>query len=70
MADLKAKMLPNDLEAEQSLLGSLFLSLDACIDTFPILKAEDFYSTAHQKIYQAMADNYACDSEQSFGNKR
>ncbi|MBR1987467.1 MAG: replicative DNA helicase [Clostridia bacterium] len=59
MADIKAKMLPNDLEAEQSLLGSLFLSLDACIDTFPILKAEDFYSTAHQKIYQAMADNYA-----------
>lgn len=59
MADIKAKMLPNDLEAEQSLLGSLFLSLDACIDTFPILKAEDFYSTAHQKIYQAMVDNYA-----------
>lgn len=53
------KMLPNDLEAEQSLLGSLFLSLDACIDTFPILKAEDFYSTAHQKIYQAMMDNYS-----------
>ena len=59
MAEMKPKMLPNDLEAEQSLLGSLFLSLDACIDTFPILKAEDFYSTAHQKIYQAMADNYA-----------
>ncbi len=57
----KARMLPNDLEAEQSLLGCLFISNDACIDVFPELKANDFYSTAHQKIYQAMLDNYSKD---------
>lgn len=61
MAEAKPKMLPNDLEAEQSLLGSLFLSQDACADVFPSLVAKDFYSTAHQKIYQAMADNYLKD---------
>ena len=57
----KAKILPNDLEAEQSLLGCLFISQDACADIFPSLNAKDFYSTAHQKIYQAMLDNYFKD---------
>ena len=47
--DKKAKILPNDLEAEQSLLGCLFLSVDACADVFPSLNAKDFYSIAHQK---------------------
>ena len=61
MAEMKPKMLPNDLEAEQSLLGCLFISQDACADVFPSLTAKDFYSTAHQKIYQAMLDNYFKD---------
>ena len=58
MSEKRAKMLPNDLEAEQSLLGCLFISQDACIEVFPSLAAKDFYSNAHQKIYQAMLDNY------------
>ncbi|MBE5740915.1 MAG: replicative DNA helicase [Clostridiales bacterium] len=57
----KAKILPNDLEAEQSLLGCLFISQDACADIFPSINAKDFYSIAHQKIYQAMLDNYFKD---------
>ena len=61
MAEKKPRILPNDLEAEQSLLGSLFLSQDACADIFPTLQASDFYSGAHQKIYQAMLDNYQKD---------
>ena len=47
--DKKPKILPNDLEAEQSLLGCLFLSIDACADVFPSINAKDFYSNAHQK---------------------
>ncbi|MBR4998511.1 MAG: replicative DNA helicase [Clostridia bacterium] len=54
----KAKILPNDLEAEQSLLGCLFISQDACAEIFPTVGVKDFYSNAHQKIYQAMLDNY------------
>ena len=61
MAEKRAKMLPNDLEAEQSLLGCLFISQDACADIFPMVAASDFYSIAHQKIYQAMLDNYKKD---------
>lgn len=55
----KPRIMPNDLEAEQSLLGSLFISTDACADVFPQLSENDFYSTAHKKIYQAMLDNYS-----------
>ncbi len=54
----KAKILPNDLEAEQSLLGCLFISQEACAEIFPTVAVKDFYSNAHQKIYQAMLDNY------------
>ena len=57
----KARMLPNSLETEQSLLGCLFISQDACADIFPTIKTQDFYSMAHQKIYQAMLDNYHKD---------
>lgn len=58
MAEKRAKILPNDLEAEQSLLGCLFISQDACAEIFPTVAVKDFYSNAHQKIYQAMLDNY------------
>lgn len=61
MAEKKPRMLPNDLEAEQSLLGCLFISTEACMDVFTELKATDFYSQAHQKIFQAMYDNYIKD---------
>lgn len=54
-----ARMLPNDLTAEQALLGCLFLSQDACMEVFSMLKPTDFYSNAHQKIYEAMLDNYS-----------
>mgnify|MGYP004516885145 FL=1 len=56
-----ARMLPNDLEAEQALLGCLFLSQDACMEVFSMIKPTDFYSNAHQKIYQAMLENYSKD---------
>lgn len=56
-----ARMLPNDLEAEQALLGCLFLSQDACMEVFSMIKQTDFYSNAHQKIYQAMLQNYSLD---------
>ncbi len=59
--DKKPRILPNSLEAEQSLLGCLFISQDACIEVFPLIKYTDFYSGAHQKIYKAMYDNYIKD---------
>ena len=57
----KGHILPNDLEAEQSLLGCLFASLDARLEVFARLEAKDFYSIPHQKIYQSMLDCYKKD---------
>ena len=45
---------PHNLEAEQSLLGSMFLSPDAVEVGFSIVKAVDFYRPAHARIFSAM----------------
>ncbi len=45
---------PQDLEAEQSVLGAMMLSSEAIRLVIPICKAEDFYREAHRKLYQAI----------------
>ncbi len=45
---------PHNLEAEQALLGSMFLSRDAAENALTIVSAEDFYRPAHTKIFAAM----------------
>ena len=41
------RILPHNLEVEQSLLGSLFLSQDAQSECFAKMQPKDFYSTGH-----------------------
>lgn len=48
------KLPPQNVEAEQSVLGSLLLDKDAIIRIADTLKPEDFYRTDHQQIYLAM----------------
>jgi replicative DNA helicase len=50
---------PQDLEAEQSVLGGMLLSKDAIADVVEALKGQDFYRPAHETIYQAILDLYA-----------
>ncbi|MCM3266430.1 MULTISPECIES: replicative DNA helicase [Streptomyces] len=50
---------PQDLEAEQSVLGGMLLSKEAIADVVEILKGHDFYKPAHETIYQAILDVYA-----------
>ena len=45
---------PQNVEAEQSVLGSLLIDPDAVIKVSTFLKAQDFYREAHQLIYRAM----------------
>lgn len=45
---------PHNHEAEQSVIGAIFLDPQALITASEILIAEDFYRTAHQKIFQTM----------------
>jgi len=49
---------PQNIEAEQSVLGSLMLDKDAVIKVSDILKSEDFYRGAHQFIFETMLELY------------
>lgn len=47
---------PQNIEAEQSVLGSLLLDREAIIKIAPFLRPEDFYREAHGQIYTAILD--------------
>lgn len=50
---------PQDLQAEQSVLGGMMLSKDAIADVGEILRSNDFYRPAHEIIYDAVVDLYS-----------
>jgi replicative DNA helicase len=43
---------PHNDEAEKSLLGAILLEGDTLAAVLPLVNAEDFYATAHQKIFE------------------
>lgn len=45
---------PQNIEAEQSVLGSLLIDTDAIIKVVTFLQPPDFYREAHQAIYRAI----------------
>jgi replicative DNA helicase len=47
---------PHSVEAEQAILGAMFLSPEAVEGALVILQPEDFYRPAHARIYTAMSD--------------
>ncbi len=47
---------PQNLEAEQAVLGAILLEAEALITAMEHLRAEDFYSVAHQRIYDAIIE--------------
>lgn len=49
---------PQNLEAEQGVLGSILLDNDMLDEVLPVLRAEDFYRDAHQIVYRAVRDLY------------
>lgn len=52
------KMPPQNLEAEQSVLGSLLIDKDAITKIADIVRPEDFYKDIHGILFEAMADLY------------
>ncbi len=49
---------PQDVQAEQSVLGGMLLSKDAIADVVEVLRAGDFYRPAHQIVYDTVLDLY------------
>ncbi len=50
---------PQNLEAEQSVLGSMMLSSEAIADVVELLQPEDFYRSAHRTLFETMRAIYA-----------
>jgi len=50
---------PQNLEAEQSLLGALLIDKDAMIKVADLVRPDDFYKQAHADIYEVMLELYA-----------
>ena len=49
---------PQDVAAEQSVLGGMLLSKDAIADVVEVIRGHDFYRPAHESIYEAVIDLY------------
>ncbi|UIJ35639.1 replicative DNA helicase [Allobranchiibius sp. GilTou73] len=49
---------PQDVHAEQSVLGGMMLSKDAIADAAEAVRGVDFYRPAHEAIYEAVIDLY------------
>ncbi|WP_031468034.1 replicative DNA helicase [Sciscionella sediminilitoris] len=53
------KQPPQDLAAEQSVLGGMLLSKDAIADVVELLTPGDFYRPAHEAVYDCILDLYS-----------
>jgi replicative DNA helicase len=49
---------PQNIEAEQGVLGSILQENDVLHDVVPLLTVEDFYRDSHQVIFRAIRDLY------------
>jgi len=49
---------PQDMDAEQCVLGAMLMSKDAIADVVEVLRGSDFYRPAHEQVYNAITDLY------------
>ena len=57
-SDLLRKVPPQNLEAEQAVIGGVFQSNTMFHELVDIIDADDFYSPAHRTIFQSFIDLY------------
>lgn len=54
MSDISQdRTLPHNIEAEQAVLGAIFLVPDMIVTATEILEPEDFYRVSHQRIFSS-----------------
>lgn len=54
MNEMIARIPPHNNEAEQSVIGAIFLDPESLITAAEVLRSDDFYRVAHQKIFETM----------------
>nr|WP_150461681.1 replicative DNA helicase [Nesterenkonia ebinurensis] len=58
-AGAESRTPPQDMVAEQSVLGGMLLNKDAIADVVEVLRGRDFYRPAHELIFEAIIDLYS-----------
>ena len=56
--ETKLKLPPQNVEAEQAVLGGILIDKNAIFKVADILSAPDFYSPVHEKIFAAIIELY------------
>ena len=54
--DILRRVPPQNLEAEQSVLGAILLDNDAINHALEVLNPDDFYRESHREIFRAMTE--------------
>ena len=57
--EIKEKLPPQNIEAEQYFLGCLLIDKDAIIKVADMVTENDFYKNSHEKIYETIRDLYS-----------
>ena len=55
------RSLPQSIEAEQSVIGSMIIDKSAIAKVLEKLKEDDFYRDGHKALYKAIRDMFAQD---------
>ena len=58
VADRPANVPPQDIDAEESVLGAMLVSQNAIAIVSELLKPEDFYRRSHATIYRTILEMY------------
>ena len=53
---LVKRIMPNSLEAEQSVIGSMIMDKDAIVTAMEMLISEDFYHTQYAILFDTMIE--------------
>lgn len=53
------KIPPHDIDAEESVLSAIFIDNNNILEIIEFLAPEDFYKTAHQKIFRAIIELFS-----------
>lgn len=63
---ISARIMPNNIEAEQAVLGCNLIDVDVAINIMTKLRTADFYSEAHKTIFEAMQNVYVSNNPIDF----
>jgi len=58
MSEMIQRIPPNNIEAEQSVLGAMLLDKEAISTATEFISGDDFYREAHKEIFEAIVDIY------------